>query len=58
MNIHQLHALNRVIQSIMQPKTTNIEENNIRARSCTSFAQAMGPRSDERGLLLKLQTLA
>jgi len=31
-----------------------MEENSHRASFCTSLAQAMGPRSDERDLLLKL----
>jgi len=58
MHIHILHALNKVIQSIMQPTTENMEENNVRARLCTSLAQAMGPRSSEMCLSLKLQALA
>jgi len=36
----------------------NREKNNHRANPCTSLAQAMGPRSSERGLSLKLQNLA
>jgi len=51
---HILNALNRVIQSIMQPTTKNMEENSVRACSCTSLAQAIGPHSGERGLSLKL----
>jgi len=35
-----------------------MEENSHRASSCTNLAQAMGPRSDERGLSLELQALA
>ena len=33
-------------------------ENKHRVSSCTSLTQAMGPRSSERGLSLKLQALA
>jgi len=58
MHIHILHALNRVTQSIIQPTTENMEDNNHRASSSTNIAQAMGPRSGEKGLSLKLQALA
>jgi len=57
MHIHILHALNKVIQSIMQLTTKNKEENSVRACSCTSLAQAIGPRLGERGFSLKLQAL-
>jgi len=55
MHIHILHTLNRVLQPTIQPTTKNMKKNTI---SSISLAQAMDPRSGERGLSLKLQTLA
>jgi len=55
MHIHILHTLNRVLQPTIQPVTKNMKKNT---NSSTSLAQAMDPRSSERGLSLKLQVFA